>query len=459
MNFSKELNKYIDMLDCSAKDICEVSGLSPALVSRYLNNKRTPKADSLYLDKLIDAIYIIAKEKNINISKASIERNLSSTIKLSNIDYDVFIDNLNLLQDTLKISTVELSKVLDYDASFLSRIKNKERKPADLENFISVLTDYIVSSYSSIEKKEKIASLFKCPVDNITTNEQYKEEFSKWISTVHSNINQDVYNFLSKLDDFNLKDYIGKDLEKVKVPSSPVIFKHSKTYFGIEGRKQAEGDFLKTTLLSKSSEPIFFYSDLPLAESAKDESFKQKWVVAMTMLLKKGLHLNMVHNINRPVAEMLLGLESWIPIYMTGSITPYYFKNPPSNFFTGSHCTSGVVALSSECIRDNEKNSKFYLTTRKEEIEFEKEKSKYMLSKASPLMEIYRETDIDRFKEFMKKTPCNKIQTIKKNTFKNIDFCINENEWIMINKKISPKIHFVIYNENLMEALKTFLLD
>ena len=102
--------------------------------------------------------------------------------------------------------------------------------------------------------------------------------------------------------------------------------------------------------------------------------------------------------------------------------------------------------------------SKFYLTTKKDEVAFEKEKSKYMLSKATPLMKIYKESDKAEFKKFMDKAENKNIKKIEKDIFKNIDFCINEDKWVMINKNISPEIHFVIYHEKLMNAIKTFLL-
>ena len=38
----------------------------------------------------------------------------------------------------------------------------------------------------------------------------------------------------------------------------------------------------------------------------------------MAMMLKKGLHLNQIHNLDRSFEDMMLGLESWIPMYMTG---------------------------------------------------------------------------------------------------------------------------------------------
>lgn len=457
MNFSDELNKYIDLLNCSSKELCEMSGLSPALVSRYINNKRIPKANSKYLDLIIDALYKLAVKKNVNLSRESISQTLRNTLDSDEQNYDVFVHNLNTLQDELNISTVELARAVGYDSSFLSRIKSKERKPADFEHFINKLGEYIISTCKSKDKNKILSSLLKCSIEDLDNYEKFTNIFTRWINIVHSNDKQNIIDFLTKLDNFSLNDYISTDLDKIKVPTSPVILKNSRTYYGIEGRKKAEGEFLKTTLLSKSKEPIFFYSNLPISQAAEDEEFKQKWVLAMTMLLKKGLHLNMVHNIDRPLNEMLLGLENWIPIYMTGSISPYYFKNAPSTMFTGSHCTSGSVALNSECINYNEKNSRFYLTTKREELEFEKQKSKYMLSKAKPLMDIFKENNKKEFEEFMGREENKNIQKIKKNIFKNIDFYVNEGKWIMINKELPPEIHFVIYNEKLMNAIRTFL--
>lgn len=223
------------------------------------------------------------------------------------------------------------------------------------------------------------------------------------------------------------------------------------------GRKQSEAEFLRITLLSKSDEPIFFYSNLPLEEAAKDENFKKKWLLAIAMVLKKGLHLNMIHNIDRPISEMLLGIENWIPLYMTGAISPYYFKKTPSDLFYTAHYTSGAVALSSEYIKASDGKSRYYLTTKKEELEYYKAKSEYLLKKASPLMEIFKEDNKDEFKTFMNMQNSNEIKTVKKDCYKNIDFSINKNKWVMINKKTSPQMHFVIYNSKLRSAFETFL--
>lgn len=458
MNFSDELNNYMLILNCTAKDICDISGLSPALISRYLNKKRAPKINSIYLEKIIDALYQISEKNNINLSKETISEALKDTLKPNNINYDAFIENFNTLQCELKISTVELSKALGYDSSFLSRIKSGERRPADFDNFIDNYADFIMSLSQDEDTGIILQKLLSCTNTDLNDTLKFKDLFIKWITSTHVDNSEHIINFIAMLNDFNLNDYINTDFNKIKIPSTPVIFKNSKTFFGVEGRKKAEGEFLKTTLLSKCKNPIFLYSNLPMTEAGKDENFRKKVVLATTMILKKGLHLNMIHTVDRPLNEMLMGLEGWIPIYMTGAITSYYFKDPPSNFFLNSYWVSDSVALFSECLKTNEETSMFYVTTKKDEVEYGKKISKFLLSKAKPLMKIFKETDAEDFGNFMSENQCENLIKIQKEEFKNIDFCINKGKWVMINKKNSPEIHFVVYNEKLREALYSFLV-
>lgn len=96
---------------------------------------------------------------------------------------------------------------------------------------------------------------------------------------------------------------------------------------------ESELDFLKATVLSRSNEPVIMYSDMPMKEMADDPEFPKKWMFGMALMLKKGLHLCQIHNLDRSLDDMMLGLESWIPMYMTGQIAPYYLKNVQNNAF------------------------------------------------------------------------------------------------------------------------------
>ena len=110
----------------------------------------------------------------------------------------------------------------------------------------------------------------------------------------------------------------------------------------------------------------------------------------LAVMLKKGLHLHVVHNLNRPFHALMLGLACWIPLYMTGQILPYYLKGVHNQFFCHFLNVSGAAALSGECISGFHAKGKYYLTKSKEELSYYQERSACILEKASRLMDIYR---------------------------------------------------------------------
>lgn len=164
----------------------------------------------------------------------------------------------------------------------------------------------------------------------------------------------------------------------------------------------SELDFLKATVLSKSQASVIMYSDMPMEEMAKDPDFPKRWMYGMAMLLKKGLHLHMIHNIDRPLPEMMLGLESWIPMYMTGQVSPYYLKNTQNDVFLHFLKVSGTAALTGEAIAGCHSKGMYYLTKSKEEVAYYRSRAEALLQKAQPLMHIYRQNDREALHAFLR---------------------------------------------------------
>ena len=207
---------------------------------------------------------------------------------------------------------------------------------------------------------------------------------------------------MKKLDDFDLNDFIKViKFDKLKVPTIPFYRVKSKNYYGISEMKNGELDFFKATVLSKSMDDIFMCSDMPMEDMAKDVDFGKKWMFAIAVSLKKGLHLNIIHNLDRPFNEMMLGLESWIPIYMTGQVSPYYLKEVKNSVYNHLNYVSGSAFLAGECIKGYHNKGKYYLSNNKIELNYYREKANLLLKKASSLMDIYRSEDIDGYRKFL----------------------------------------------------------
>ena len=404
MNFKEVLNKYLQELNCSQKKLSEVSNLSETVISRYRSGDRTPIKNSEQMKKLTTAIFNIAQKNGKNkYTFDKIINDFNSTLPSDDFDYTTFSNNLNTLITSLNINTNEMSKFIIFDASHISRIRYGKAKPSNPIDFSNKICSYIYSKYKSSEDINKLSIIIGCKKSDLTNNKLYNTLFS-WLTSENVSTKNQISDFLYNLDSFNLDDYIKViKFDKLKVPTIPFYRTKTRHYYGLEEMKEGELNFFKSTVLSKSTEDIFMCSDMPMEDMAEDIEFGKKWMFAIAMCLKKGLHLNIIHNLDRPFNEMMLGLESWIPIYMTGQISPYYLKDLKNSIYNHLNYVSGVTALTGECIKGFHNKGIYYLTTNKKEINAYKEKANFMLKKAKPLMEIFRENNINEYEMFLRK--------------------------------------------------------
>lgn len=404
MNFKEVLNEYLKELNCSSKKLSNESGLSESVISRYRSGERTPVKNSEQLNKLTKALFNIAKDNGKN--KYTLDKIVSDfniALPSDDFDYTTFSNNLNTLITSLNINTHEMSKYIVFDASHISRIRYGKAKPSNPVEFSNKICSYILNRYKNPDDINNLTMIIGCKKSDLSNEKIYSTLFN-WLTSEIVPVKNQISDFLHHLDSFNLDDYIKViKFDELKVPSIPFYKAKTKHYYGIEEMKQGELNFFKGTVLSKSKEDIFMCSDMPMEDMAKDIDFGKKWMFAIAMCLKKGHHLNIIHNLDRPFNEMMLGLESWIPIYMTGQISPYYLSNLKNNIYNHLNYVSAAATLSGECINGFHNKGMYYLTTNKNEIEYYKEKSDLLLKKAKPLMEIYRESNIKEYHLFLKK--------------------------------------------------------
>lgn len=402
MDFKTALNNYIKKLNCTSKELAIKANLSETVISRYRNGLRTPGVNKDEIKNLANAISVISYEKKINLNYDEVLNCLIDSVnKNDEFNYDNFCKNFNRLLNDLKINIKDMAKYINFDASYISRIRYNKAKPSTPSEFCNKVCSYVINKFNDNDILIKFLNCDK----NINDKALFDNLYNFLINNENT-ITESKYinDFLTSLDDFNLNDFIKAiKFDELKVPNIPFYKAKTKSYYGIEEMKRGELDFFKATVLSKDTEDIFMCSDMPMEDMADDIFFGKKWMFGIAMCLKKGLHLNIIHNLDRPFNEMMLGLESWIPIYMTGSVSPYYLKNYSNNVYNHLNYTSGSVILTGECINSYHNKGKYYLTSNSKEINYYKEKTKLLLKKASPLMEIYTNDNKDAFDEFLKK--------------------------------------------------------
>lgn len=403
MKLSEKLNEYIEILNCTAKEISSISGLSEATISRYRSGGRVPETDSEPFEQLCEAITLLAETKqHSDITKASVKESFLDCTDVITTDKEQLLKNFNTLISVLNINIAKLCRYANYDTSTIFRFRNGSRQPSEPTKFAAAIAGYISKEMDSAEERFVLAELIGCSQEELSDSSKKFDKIQNWLLNGKSTRTDNISKFLTKLDEFDLKEYIKAiRFDELKIPSVPFQLPTSKTYCGLKEMMESDLDFLKATVLSKSMEPVIMYSDMPMGEMAKDSEFPKKWMFGMAMMLKKGLHLNQIHNLDRSFEDMMLGLESWIPMYMTGQISPYYLKNVQNNVFLHLLKVSGTVALSGEAISGYHSEGKYYLTKSKDEVSYYKKRAQELLSSAHPLMDIYREENAGALNAFL----------------------------------------------------------
>ena len=157
--FRDQLNEYISQLSCSGRELAEASGLSPATVSRYRSGEREPKS-AAECEKLIFGITQLAAARGLNsLTEEAVREKLSLFSSESGFDMELLRRNLSSLLMTFSISVSDLARSINYDASYLSRIRSGQRRPADPERFASAVADFVIRRFETPAERDILAEL------------------------------------------------------------------------------------------------------------------------------------------------------------------------------------------------------------------------------------------------------------------------------------------------------------
>lgn len=217
MKFSELLNHYMNTLHLTNKELSNLSGISPSVISRYRNGEREPQADSDIVDTLTEALALAASERGQkDMSKDTILASFQDALLAKSRDYDRFLHNFNVLYDELDLNMKNISAFTNFDTSFLYRIKSGERKTADLSGFCQKIAEYLVASYSSSRNREKVARLLGTSPGHLAEKPGYYTAVYEWlladgnrneiISPKQKKPSSDISKFLTRMDEFDLEE-------------------------------------------------------------------------------------------------------------------------------------------------------------------------------------------------------------------------------------------------------------
>ena len=388
MEFYQLLDNYIKEIGCSAKDLAAESHVSASVISRYRSGERAPSADSSILKKLAQGLSKLSGQNDTLIYSQMITCLTSRASFAKQAFYKI-----DRLVSELYIKQADIARTFNYDASFISRVLSGQRFPSNVEGFLEDIARYVSQNCDTAEHIEILSSIIFVSPSELNTEDERFQAVLNWMIYDET----PTINFLNMLDSFDYNDFLtAVHFSDIKIPNEPLSIPATHLYIGKNEMKQGELDFMKIAALSRSTDDVYLYSDMTMQDML-DSDFPRLYMTGLAILVKKGLHLRVIHNLDRPLDEMMVGLEAWIPLYMTGQISPYYFDGYSDKYFNHLLYSSGSVSLYGSSLYGQRERGHYYLTKKADEVAYLYERAKHMVEMASPLMQIFRSSEREAF--------------------------------------------------------------
>lgn len=419
MNFADKCNLIFHVLDCSNADIARSGEIDPSLISRFRTGSRQPRTKSMQFVLLCKGIIRYAQEQGL-LEKLQQECELPGTgnpedelifylsekkeksqislTKKAHPATGLFSEKLNVLMNMFSISNIRLARVLNVDSSLISRFRNGLRTPLKNSLLLACMCGYFYKIARQNELEQELSDLIGISVLKFASKDEFIKSFIKWFSDENEQYNAGIMDsFLEKLD--NLGVLKMPDLPPLNsIVSADILQDQTMEYIGIDGMRRAVIRFLYNVVMSDNPGILKLYSDQNMSWLSADPGFLQKWAALMYTALLKKTPVKIIHNINRNLDEMLVGIEKWLPLYMSGMVEGFYRRSHSDPWFSHTlFVAPGTAAICASIATGTEGEGVYQYSDTKEKTAYYEHQMNALMESAKPLIRVFKKNRVSDY--------------------------------------------------------------
>ena len=457
---SEKMSFLIKFLGTSNKEIASYANCSPSNFSRLKSGKRDIKNDSVTVYRFSRGVYLYSAHNSklehlcdvihcTNTTEKEVVPKIcewlfqETTFTEGELSKDVspiiFGQRVKQLMFLVKISSSKLSKKLNVDPSYISRMRNGDRIPKYNSKIISKFCKYIVSmvcEQGKLQELNKITEMeldaySECEVTEVVKNYLYSVRFPDVMFPVKEyldGINGQIFKYTDKMPQKDLYMY------------NELLNDTAIKYTGKEGLQRATLRLLANAA-EEGEKELLLYSDQNMNWLCGD--YKDRWLCFMWECIKKGVKITIIHNLARSANELSYALRLWFPVYLTGMVRSYYFEaSHRSHFSNTMFINSGSSCVEGRCVRGMEENADYFYNTDIDRVSKIRDEFLVLLKECKPLVI----TDADKLEK------------------ENLERCIYGDLNIMVTDKSvkiesveNPKVKFAFDHPIICKAFTEFV--
>lgn len=209
--------------------------------------------------------------------------------------------NLAYIMDIFEVTGKELGDFLHVDYSLISKWKNNKRKLNNRSHYLDKIAEYFIS-LDAYQNHKRLKLLLNCD-----SSENLDKILKHWL------LNSEI---LNENIDTNLFSNSSKEF---RYNASLLV------YEGNKGRRNAVLEFLNSILQVKTTPELLLLSQEDMTWLIEDTKFLMQWKELILKIITKGHKITIIHTVDRKYSSIITMLEHWLPLHLTGRITPLYY--------------------------------------------------------------------------------------------------------------------------------------
>lgn len=332
----------------------------------------------------------------------SIDALLGIRYAFAEVMYMQFHEKLDFLMRIAAVTNSQLARSASLDNSFISRLRSGARKPSRNENYISSFASFFSRHLTQEYQKASFCEAAGIPLSRITGQEGELETLlESWLSGQRSGGQQSVRRFVDGLSLFPRPAAPPEELPDTAAIPSGQDFR-GQAFYGWPGKQAATLTFLQKVLTLKKPVTLSLFSEEDMDWMTGDTAFLKRWAALMTRVIASGHRIRIIHTVNRSLDEMMAAISQWLPLYMTGSIEPYYYTKHRDGVYRRTlFLAPGCAAVTSDCVESQKETTvNMLLEDPGILVSLEEEFSRY-LALCRPLIHIFTREQANDFQAVM----------------------------------------------------------
>lgn len=472
MLFNEKLKTIMNISNCSSSDIIDFTHIDPSLLSRYKSGKRIPRYHCKELDLIADSIAhysrlnnkkeevlelissnsihtpkssasineviynwfqeddsklapvrkYIKKQPN-NLIKAYESENLYDIAEITTTNNDNILKGsklisykLNMVLDALNISSAFLAMDLSLETELINNYRSGKKLLTDDKELLFSITNSLVNHIKSVYQLSVVLCML-----GLSENSIHLDETEEIIPHLHNwLLNTDEESIPSMHTDCSQK------ISRFKLTNNPYSslprlprfddfdYKTNQTFYSTNGIRQAIIRFLSYISSLDTPRNIYIYTDQNTDWLTQDSDFNKLWNYYIVDILAKGNKIKIIHSLEQNLTDILISIENWLPLYMSGLIEPYYCSSGcyDPRFSHTILAAEDLVSVSASYVTGTEGHARYNYSTDISEINYLIDQFYSLRSMSLPLAEKFTSTLNDLSSYKLKEVESYKSDTI-----------------------------------------------